>query len=98
MSVPPKMTPAILASAMATANPKDMPAAQPQATVIAIHRASTAAMIAPRPHTAFEVAVEPRSDTRVRAYDLNDRGDVSAALFRLADDADSGRGDDDAGG
>jgi hypothetical protein len=36
-----------------------MPAAQPQATVIAIHRASTAAMINPRPHTALEVCPPP---------------------------------------
>jgi pimeloyl-ACP methyl ester carboxylesterase len=47
------MTPAILSSATAPANTKATPAAQPQSTVIAIQTASTAAMIAPRLHTAL---------------------------------------------
>src|SRR5712691_3819094 len=59
MSVPPSMTPAILTSAIATANPKARPAAQPQETARAIHRASTAAMIAPRPHTALGSVSSP---------------------------------------
>src|SRR6266516_6187408 len=59
MSGPARRTPASLTSATATTNAKARPAAQPQATVIAIHRASRTAMIAPRPHTALEVCPPP---------------------------------------
>jgi hypothetical protein len=55
----PEDDPAILASTIATTNPKAMPAAQPPATVIAIDRASTAAMIAPRAHTAHGSVSSP---------------------------------------
>jgi hypothetical protein len=47
------MTPATLTSVTATKNAKAMPAPQPQAIVIAIHSASTAAMITPRPDTTL---------------------------------------------
>ena len=53
MSGPATITPASLTSATATKNAKAMPAPQPQATVIAIHSASTAAMITPRPDTTL---------------------------------------------
>src|SRR6266851_3108963 len=53
MSGPPTMTPAILTSVTATKNAKAMPAPQPQAIVIAIHSASTAAMITPCPDTTL---------------------------------------------
>src|SRR5713226_7036311 len=53
MSGPPTMTPATLTSATATKNAKAAPAPQPQVTVIAIHSASTAAMITPRPDTTL---------------------------------------------
>ncbi len=53
MSGPATITPAILTSATATKNAKAMPAPQPQATVIAIQPASTAAMITPRPDTTL---------------------------------------------
>jgi hypothetical protein len=76
MSGPATITPASLTSATATKNANAMPAPQPQAAVIAIHSASTAAMITPRPDTtlgsvsftgAFRQSNRKRSKRREKA-------------------------------
>jgi hypothetical protein len=79
------MTPAILRSATAPANTKAMPAAQPQSTVIAIQTASTAAMIAPRLHTALgsvSAARALRQPNRTHPGSVNPIGCAKTAICR----------------
>jgi hypothetical protein len=95
MSVAPRMTPAFLASAIATTNPKAMPAAQPQATAIAIDRASTPAMIAPRPHTvlgsvSFPGAVR-QSNRQLDSHNSLARPQLRARLVAVPTDRDTRR-------
>ena len=109
MSGPATITPAILTSATATKNAKAMPAPRPQATVIAIQLASTAAMITPRPDTtlgslsftgAFRHSNRKRSKAREKAMPTRlslrilDAGLLAEVAGRLAECGNYDRRDD----